>query len=301
MDEAESPEQGDETMSDLQRDEGETSAARRDFISAGAASVALGTVGTLSAGVTPAHGVEKQPGAGLEDVKALTFDVFGTVVDWRGSIIREGQLLGQRKGIQRDWPKFADGWRAGYQPAMKRVRSGEIAWTNIDGLHRLILNDLMVQFDIQGLSEGEIDHLNRAWHRLSPWPDAVGGLNRLKTRYVLATLSNGNVSLLVNMAKNAGLPWDCVLSAENFGHYKPDAEVYLGAAKLLGLEPGQVMMTAAHMGDLLAAKKLGLRTALVTRPLEYGPDKKADTAADGEGVVDVVAADFIDLAEKLRA
>ena len=144
-------------------------------------------------------------------------------------------------------------------------------------------------------------HLNRAWHRLSPWPDSVGGLNRLKTRYTLSTLSNGNVSLLVDMAKNAGLPWDCVLSAEVFNHYKPDPEVYLGAAKLLGPKPGQVMMVAAHMDDLLAAKKLGLRTALVTRPLEFGPDRKANTAADGEGVVDIVASDFVDLAARLGA
>ena len=158
---------------------------------------------------------------------------------------------------------------------------------------------LLVQFQIDGLSEEEIDQINRAWHRLSPWPDSVGGLNRLKTRYTLSTLSNGNVSLLVDMAKNAGLPWDCVLSAEVFNHYKPDPEVYLGAAKLLGPKPGQVMMVAAHMDDLLAAKKLGLRTALVTRPLEFGPDRKADTAADGEGVVDIVASDFVDLAVQL--
>jgi 2-haloacid dehalogenase len=288
-------------MSEQNNDEPQASPARREFMSAGVASVALATMGTMTAAVTPALGADTKAGSGFEGVKALTFDVFGTVVDWRGSIIREGQLLGQRKGIQRDWTKFADAWRAGYQPAMKRVRAGDIPWTNIDGLHRLILNDLMSQFDIRGLSEEEIEHLNRAWHRLSPWPDSVGGLNRLKTRYVLATLSNGNVSLLVNMAKNAGLPWDCVLSAENFGHYKPDAEVYLGAARLLGLEPRHVMMTAAHMGDLIAAKQLGLRTALVTRPLEYGPDRKADAAADGEGIVDVIATDFIDLAEKLGA
>jgi 2-haloacid dehalogenase len=182
---------------------------------------------------------------------------------------------------------------------MQKVRSGEIPWTNIDGLHRIILNDLLRQFQITGLSEEEIDYFNRAWHRLWPWPDAVGGMNRLKSRYVLSTLSNGNVALLTNMAKYAGLPWDCILSAELFGHYKPDPEVYLGAAKLLGLLPSQVMMTAAHMNDLIAAKKLGLRTALVTRPFEFGPIGKADTAADGEGIVDVVASDFMDLAAKL--
>jgi 2-haloacid dehalogenase len=234
-------------------------------------------------------------------VRALVFDVFGTVVDWRSSIIREGQLLDQQKGWNVDWVKFADAWRDGYRPAMQKVRSGAIPWTNIDGLHRIILDQLLVQFHIEGLSEPEIDHLNRAWHRLMPWPDSVGGLNRLKSRYVLSTLSNGNVSLLVNMAKHAGLPWDCILSAEIFNHYKPDPEVYLGAAKLLGPAPAQVMMVAAHLSDLEAASKAGLRTALVTRPLEYGPAKKADTAADGEGKVDVVASDFVDLAAQLGA
>jgi 2-haloacid dehalogenase len=237
--------------------------------------------------------------ASVSGVKALVFDVFGTVVDWRSSIIREGQLLGKQKGLQVDWVKFADAWRADYQPAMGRVRTGQLPWTNIDGLHRIVLNDLLRQFNIESLSEQEIDHLNRAWHRLTPWSDSVAGLSRLKARYVLSTLSNGNVALLVNMAKNAGLPWDCVLSAELFGHYKPDPEVYLGAARLLGLEPAQVMMTAAHLDDLQAAKNVGLRTAFVTRPLEYGPDKKADTAAEGEGIADVIASDFLDLAAKL--
>ncbi len=270
--------------------------SRRGFIGAAAASIALAAVGS-------AVSAEDQPSASsavpLSAVRALVFDVFGTVVDWRTSIIREGELLGRQKGLNVDWVKFADGWRDGYRPAMQKVRSGAIPWTNIDGLNRIILNDLLVQFQVQGLSESEIDHLNRAWHRLMPWPDSVGGLNRLKSRYVLGTLSNGNVSLLVDMAKNAGLPWDYVLSAELFGHYKPDPEVYLGAVKLLGPAPAQVMMVAAHLGDLDAAKKLGLRTALVTRPLEYGPTKKADTAADGEGKVDLIASDFIDLAAKL--
>ena len=272
-------------------------ASRRDFITATATSVALATVGTLAS----ADDRPNQSASPLAPVRALVFDVFGTVVDWRSSIIREGELLDRQKGWNVDWVKFADAWRDGYRPAMQKVRSGAIPWTNIDGLHRIILDQLLVQFKIEGLSEPEIDHLNRAWHRLMPWPDSVGGLNRLKARYVLSTLSNGNVSLLVNMAKNAGLPWDCVLSAEIFNHYKPDPEVYLGAAKLLGPTPAQVMMVAAHLGDLEAAKKLGLRTALVTRPLEYGPAKKADTAADGEGKVDVVASDFIDLAVQLGA
>jgi 2-haloacid dehalogenase len=232
-------------------------------------------------------------------VRALTFDVFGTVVDWRTSMIREGQLLGAAKGLEVDWARFADAWRAGYGPAMNRVRHGELPWTTLDGLHRRILNDLMVQFAIKGLSEEEIDHLNRAWHRLMPWPDSVPGLNRLRCRYVLSTLSNGNVSLLVDMAKNAGLPWDCVLSAELSRHYKPDPEAYQMAAQLLDLPPGRIMMVAAHPDDLRAAKKVGFKTAFVSRPLEHGPDRKPPPAPAAD--VDVVAADMLDLAEKLGA
>jgi 2-haloacid dehalogenase len=228
-------------------------------------------------------------------VKALTFDVFGTVVDWRGSIIREGTEWGKAKGLRVDWAKFADRWRAGYGPSMDKVRKGTLPWTNLDALHRLILDDLLKEFQIAGLTEEEKDHWNRVWHRLRPWPDAVRGLTRLKRKYVLATLSNGNVSLLVEMAKFAGLPWDAVLSAELFRHYKPDREVYLGAADLLGSKPAEVMMVAAHSGDLKAARACGLRTAFVSRPLEW--PGKADSA-EGESF-DVVAGDFLDLAVKL--
>jgi 2-haloacid dehalogenase len=231
-------------------------------------------------------------------VRALAFDVFGTVVDWRSSIIREGELLGAAKGLKVDWPGFADAWRAGYRPAMDRVGRGEGGWHNIDELHRSILDELMPRFGLKGLSEAEIDHLNRAWHRLMPWPDSVPGLNRLRSRYVLATLSNGNLSLLVDMAKNAGLPWDCVLSGELIRKYKPDPEVYRMAARLLGFELAEVMMVAAHPPDLQAAKRTGLKTAYVPRPLEHGPGRPAPQDADG---FDVVAADFLDLAEKLGA
>jgi 2-haloacid dehalogenase len=232
-------------------------------------------------------------------VKALTFDVFGTVVDWRGSIIREGELLGARKGLDVDWPAFADAWRAGYAPAMDRVRKGELPWTPIDLLHRMILDSLLERFALSGLSEADRNHLNLAWHRLMPWPDAVGGLNRLRARFVVATLSNGNVSLLVDMAKNAGLPWDAVLSAELFGHYKPDPQAYLGAARLLGLPPHEVMMVAAHPSDLRAAKAAGLKTAYVPRPLEFGPKGKR-YPAEPEGAFDYVAADFLELATRLK-
>jgi 2-haloacid dehalogenase len=233
----------------------------------------------------------------LQQVKALTFDVFGTVVDWRGSITREGLKLGKELGIRADWAAFADAWRSGYRPAMDDVRSGRLPWTNIDGLHRRILERILDESGLDMLSEPEKDQLNRAWHRLAPWPDAVRGLKRLKKGYLITTLSNGNVSLLTNMAKHAGLPWDCVLSAELFHHYKPDAGAYLGAAAMLGFEPHEVMMVAAHKDDLRAAQAAGLRAAFVQRPLEFGDPAKKDLKPEKD--FDVNAADFIDLASKL--
>jgi|TARA_B110000881_G_C18545673_1_gene501066 2-haloacid dehalogenase len=232
-------------------------------------------------------------------VKALTFDVFGTVVDWRGSIIREGQLLAAKKGYNVDWARFADSWRSGYGPAMNKVRSGELPWTKIDDLHRMILDDLVEEYSLTGMSEAELVHFNEAWHRLSPWPDTVSGLNKLKSKYVITTLSNGNVSLLTHMAKNGGLPWDAILSAELSGHYKPDPQAYLKAADLLSLKPEQVMMVAAHPSDLRAAARTGLKTAYVIRPLERGPGRPVNRNPDGE--FDYTAEDFNDLAGQLGA
>jgi 2-haloacid dehalogenase len=230
-------------------------------------------------------------------LRALIFDVFGTVVDWRGSILRECRALGRRKKLAVDWDAFTDAWRAGYKPAMARVRSGELPWMNIDQLHRLILDELLQRFEIEGLTEDEIAQLNRVWHRLDPWPDSKKGLALLKRRFVIATLSNGNVSLLVNMAKHGGLPWDTVLSAELFRHYKPDPEAYLGAAAMLGFEPQEVMMVAAHKDDLRAAQACGLRTAFVGRPREKGPKVKVDVKP--EAGFDFNAKSFIELARKL--
>ena len=230
-------------------------------------------------------------------VKALTFDVFGTVVDWRGTIVREGEQLGSAKGVDVDWAEFADKWRAGYAPAMARVRGGELPWTRIDVLHRMILDGLLDDLGITGLSEDEKDDWNRVWHRLSPWPDSVAGLTRLRERFIVATLSNGNVALLVNMARHSGLPWDCILSAELTRHYKPDPETYLGAADLLGLRPEEVMMVAAHKGDLRSAQAVGLRTAFVARPHEFGPGVDVDVAPEPD--FDVNATDIEDLASKL--
>jgi 2-haloacid dehalogenase len=233
----------------------------------------------------------------LSQVKALTFDVFGTVVDWRGSIIRDCTKFGAERGINVDWGTFADTWRGAYRPSMDRVRRGELPWTNLDTLHRMVLNELLVKFGISGLTEADIDHLNRVWHRLDPWPDSVEGLTRLRKRFILATLSNGNVALLTNMAKYGGLPWDCILSAELPKHYKPDPETYLSAADLLGLRPEQVMMVAAHKDDLRAAQRSGLKAAFVTRPYERGPNHTPDLAPDPG--FDVNASDFNDLAGKL--
>lgn len=233
----------------------------------------------------------------LKPVKALTFDVFGTVVDWRGSIIREATALAEKKKLTLDAAAFADAWRAGYQPAMQRVRTGELPWTRIDTLHRMILDALIPQFGLDGLTEAERVHLNLVWHRLKPWPDAVRGLRRLKKRLIICTLSNGNVALLTNMAKAGGLPWDCVLSAEIFAHYKPDPESYLGAADILGLEPHEVMMVAAHKNDLDAAAKCGLATGFVTRPREFGPAKQPDLKFERRFSAN--ATDFLDLADQL--
>ena len=235
----------------------------------------------------------------MENVKALVFDVFGTVVDWRSTIIREGQELGKAKGIDIDWAKLADSWRAGYAPAMARVRRGELPWTPLDRLHRAILDPLLDHFQIRNLSEVEKVNLNRVWHRLSPWPDSIGGMTRLRRRFILATLSNGNVALLVNMARHASLPWDCILSAELVKQYKPALEVYQMAAALLDLPPREVLMVAAHKDDLRAAQQAGLRTAFVPRPLEFGPGRNADPGPHSG--FDLVAPDFFDLADQLGA
>ncbi|TDO10375.1 2-haloacid dehalogenase [Mycobacterium sp. BK086] len=237
------------------------------------------------------------PSASTQEVRVLAFDVFGTVVDWRSSIIAELEQFGNRQGVQRDWAVFADGWRAGYVPAMNLVRRGELPWTRLDDLHRRILDELLREAGIE-VSDDDVDHLNRAWHRLDAWPDSVAGLHRLKERFTITTLSNGNVSLLTDMAKHAGLPWDCVLSAELFGHYKPDREAYLGCARILDVAPDELMLVAAHPSDLRAARDAGLRTAYVDRPLEWGQPGRNRVAFE-PGEFDVTATDFLDLTDKL--
>ena len=233
----------------------------------------------------------------LAGVKALGFDVFGTVVDWRASIVREGEALGRSKGLDVDWVAFTDAWRGLYQPALEKVRSGALPWTRLDDLHRMSLDRLREDFKITGLSAVEVEHLNRVWHRLDPWPDSVPGLTRLRKKYVLATLSNGNIALMVNMAKRAGLPWDAVLGAEPARAYKPQPEAYLRTADFLGRQPEECMLVAAHNSDLAAAARVGFRTAFVRRPTEHGPSQTRDLRADQSW--DVVAESMIDLADKL--
>ena len=230
-------------------------------------------------------------------LKAVTFDVFGTVVDWRTSIAREVESLAVKKQFVVDGERFADAWRKLYQPSMKKVRDGKMPWTVLDDLHRTNLLEVLEAFGIDQLSEEEIEHLNRAWHRLDPWPDAVAGLQRLKQHYIIGTLSNGNVALIVNMAKFSGLPWDVVLGAEIARHYKPQPEAYLKSAEILGLEPRECMLVAAHNGDLAAAGRCGFQTAFVPRPTEYGSEQTTDLAAEYD--CDLVAGDFIELAQIL--
>ena len=225
--------------------------------------------------------------------QVLAFDVFGTVVDWHSGIAREVCAL--RPEV--DGNAFALAWRAGYQPAMRRVMSGELGWTLIDDLHRLILDRLLAQFGLDSLTEAEIKHLNKAWHRLDPWPDVLAGLARLKSRHVICTLSNGNIGLLTNMAKQAGLPWDCILSAEVFRAYKPDPATYLGVAKVFDVEPSRVMLVAAHQYDLTAARACGLQTAYIERPTEFGAAQPKDISPCPANTRH--AKDFLTLADQL--
>ena len=230
--------------------------------------------------------------------KALSFDVFGTVVDWRSSIIAEGKQLNSQWGWGLNWEEFADRWRELYQPSMEEVRTGRRDWVILDTLHRESLLQLLQEFGCEGVSEDRIDHINRMWHRLKPWPDVVEGMQRMRKYYILAALSNGNVALLVNMAKFSGLPWDAILGAEVAQSFKPMPEAYRTTARMLGLAPEECMMVAAHNQDLQAASRLGFQTAFVSRPLEYGPEQKTDL--DAQGDYNIVAEDFIHLAQQLN-
>jgi 2-haloacid dehalogenase len=228
---------------------------------------------------------------------AIVFDTFGSVVDWRGSLIADLTAFGQKRGIEADWTALIDAWRASYHPSMDRVRKGLQPWSTLDVLHRASLDRLVEEHGIKGLTEQDLVHINLGWHRLNGWPDSVPGLKRLKTQFVIGPLSNGNVSLLTYMAKHAGLPWDMVFGSDLWGHFKPDPETYLGVAKMMDLAPDQVMMAAAHNNDLMNARKCGLMTAFWPRPTEYGPHQKRDYSAEHD--FDIVAKDIEDLATQL--
>jgi 2-haloacid dehalogenase len=234
-----------------------------------------------------------------ERPKAIVFDMFGTVVDWRSSMIGHLRAFGARRGIDADWDDLVDRWRGAYAPSMDRVRTGALPWTTLDGLHRMSLTALVEELGIEEITPADLDELTRGWHRLQPWPDSVPGLTRLKRDFVIGPLSNGHVSLLVDVAKGAGLPWDVVLGSDLFGHYKPDDETYLGACTLLGLPPSAVMMAAAHPTDLGHARSLGLQTAYFPRPEEYGPSKRPAEASTQQW--DVMAEDIVHLAQLLGA
>jgi 2-haloacid dehalogenase len=246
---------------------------------------------------------------GLSDVRALCFDVFGTTVDWRSGVAAEAQRLGALNGVDGDWERLADAWRELYMPSMDRVRRGKLPWTNFDLLHRMSLDQVLREVGADGFDLAAREELTLAWERLPPWPDAASGLERLARRFTVATLSNGNRSQQAALIAFTGLPFQRVLSAEDFRHYKPDPEVYLGAASALGLQPGQVMMVASHKSDLRAAqsagkpkgtqtgKQKGMKAAFVERPLEKGPGGGTDLLPDP--LADVQATDFMDLADQL--
>lgn len=227
----------------------------------------------------------------LTDLAAVMFDTYGTVVDWRGSVIAEGQALGRKKGIEGvDWAAFTDAWQASYRPYINEVISGKRPWTTNDALQRQRLDEIVAEFEIAGLSEADKDDLNLAWHRLGPWPDSIPGLTRIKAGYPVGSFSNGNFSLLVDMARHAGLPWDFIISADMFHHYKPDPEIYLGAVELLGGEADRVMLVAAHNYDLANARKHGMKTAFVCRETMFGPsqDRELKAEADWDVITDSI-------------
>ena len=240
---------------------------------------------------------EMNASSDLSGIRTLTFDVFGTAVDWRTGVAAEARRVGDSRGVTGDWERLADEWRGLYGPSMDRVRRGELPWTNFDRLHRMSLDQVLQNVDVEGFDDAAREELTLAWERLPAWPDAAPGLSRLAKRFTVSTLSNGNRSQQAALVRFAGLPFQRLLSAEDFRHYKPDPEVYLGAASALGLEAHQVMMVAAHKGDLRAAQAAGLRAAFVERPLEKGPGGGADRLPDA--AADVQAHDFVDLAEKL--
>jgi 2-haloacid dehalogenase len=235
----------------------------------------------------------------LSGIKLVVFDVFGTCVDWRGSIIREGTALNASRGWRVDWPGLVDAWRGAYVPNMQRVRQGDLPWMNLDQLHRMALDDLLPRFGAPiRMGEADKQHINTMWHRLTPWPDVRRGLRALKQHVTIGTMSNGNVALLTNMAKHGGLPWDMVFSAELVGKYKPDRETYLSAPKFMQVKPQETLLVAAHKDDLDGAARAGLGTCFVPRPKEYGRPAQYDAAYEKRFTLNV--ASFVELADAMR-
>jgi len=275
---------------------------RRGFLGVASSSITTAIITEIrSARAQHTTGGSKNVKPELANVKACVFDTFGTVVDWRSSVIAETTTWGKGKHLNINWAEFTDRWRLGYRPAMDKVRKGEIPWTKLDDLHRMILEDLLKQYNIEGLSDAEKDDWAHVWRRLKPWPDSVEGLTRLKRKYIISPLSNGNVALMTSLAKFGGLPWDVILGSDLVQHYKPDREMYLSAPFYLDLKPDEVMMCATHVGDLQAARSYGLRTGFIYRPNEYGggPVGVPDKAKPGE--FDVVSMSIIDLAQQMGA
>jgi 2-haloacid dehalogenase len=275
---------------------------RRELLTAVGASIVATSYAELPAVLARlATGGADRVNPKLANVRACVFDVFGTVVDWRSSVIAETTTWGKAKGLTINWAEFTDRWRLGYGPAMDRVRRGEIPWTNLDDLQRIILENLLQQYKIEGLSEEEKVNWAHVWRRLKPWPDSVEGLSRLKRKFIISPMSNGNVALMTNLAKFGGLPWDVILGSDLVKHYKPDREMYLSAPFYLDLKPEDIMMYAAHISDLQAARRCGLRTGFIYRPDEYGHGSVGVPNKAGPTDFDVVSVSIIDLAEQMGA
>jgi 2-haloacid dehalogenase len=273
---------------------------RREFVVAGVGLIAM----PLSKSTAAARQATTDAGpkdTALAKVQACVFDTFGTVVDWRSSVIAEATNWGKARNLNVNWVEFTDRWRLGYAPAMEKVRKGEIPWTTLDDLQRMLLEDLLKEYKIEGLSEEEKVDWAHVWRRLKPWPDAVEGLTRLKRKYIISPMSNGNVALMTHLAKFAKLPWDLVLGSDLVQHYKPDREMYLSAPYYLDLRPEQVMMCAAHISDLHAARNCGLRTGFIYRPNEFGGGPAGVPEKAKPGDFDVVSESIVDLAQQLGA
>jgi 2-haloacid dehalogenase len=273
---------------------------RRGFLAVASASIATTVIAELrSVRAQQTTGGSQNVKPELANVKACVFDVFGTVVDWRSSVIAEATNWGRRKHLNINWVEFTDRWRLGYRPAMDKVRKGEIPWTKLDDLQRMILEDLLKQYNIEGVSDAEKADWAHVWRRLRPWPDSVEGLTQLKKKYIISPLSNGNVALMTGLAKFGGLPWDIILGSDLVQHYKPDREMYLSPPFYLDLKPDEVMMCAAHAADLQAARSYGLRTGFIYRPNEYGGGSVGVPDKAKPGDFDVVSMSIIELAQQM--